>query len=76
MHDLNSTLFQCFYVFSIWISELFPKLSDEESKHAMSSFDSRTNFKKYLVMYLESYKDDKLNEWINRIKCHNTKSAK
>jgi hypothetical protein len=39
-------------------------------------YDSKTNFKKYLMTYLEYYNEKKLNYWINNIKLHDTTKAK
>ena len=53
---------------------MFPKIDGE--KINPNKFDSKTNFKKYLIVYLESYNDKHLNEWIDQIKKHDMSSAK
>lgn len=60
------------------MSEVFPKVPDSKSTKASNNdpFDSKTKFKSYLLMYLEYYKEDKLNDWINHIKSHDMSSAK
>ena len=42
----------------------------------MKKTDSVTNFKQYLIMYLEHYQKKELNEWIDIVKTHDMKSAK
>ena len=62
----------------VWISELFSPITDTESKASanMKKTDSVTNFKQYLIMYLEHYQKKELNEWIDIVKTHDMKSAK
>ena len=38
--------------------------------------DSRTEFKKSMLLYLESYNEKKLNAWIDLIKQHDMTGAK
>lgn len=61
----------------IWISELFPRiLAEEKPAKNMSNTDSKTNFKKYLMMYLEHYENTQLKEWSKKIADYDMKSAK
>jgi hypothetical protein len=60
--------------FRIWISELFPKMKDKYSETNVG--DSKTEFKKYMILYLEKYHEKKLNSWIDIIKEHDMSSAK
>lgn len=55
---------------SVWISPLFPKLSDK------STGDSITNFKGDLIDYLYAYNHPKLKLWIDVIKKHNFSDCK
>jgi hypothetical protein len=62
---------------SIWLSHLFPKLSEDQTKSKIGDlFDSVTGFKKYLIMYLEHYESTDLNRWIDLLKCHDMIKAK
>ncbi|RNA20174.1 tyrosyl-DNA phosphodiesterase 1 [Brachionus plicatilis] len=58
----------------IWISTLFPKISSE-SKKPQIAYDSKTKFKNYLLTYLEHYRDEKLNYWMQVIKSHDMTTA-
>lgn len=49
---------------------MFPKCTDA------NNYDSKTNFKKDLINYLESYKDALVREWIEHVKSHDMTSAK
>ena len=65
----------------VWISELFPRIDPSASKAAATvanpkSTDSKTNFRAYLIMYLEHYGRSELKVWIDHLKAHNTSSAK
>ena len=60
----------------VWISDLFPRVKEDASARGPHLHDSKTNFKKYLVMYLEYYKEARLSEWIERVKNHDMTSAK
>lgn len=59
----------------MWISKIFPKISPE-SKKPQITFDSKTKFKNYLLTYLEHYREEKLNNWMDIIKSHDMASAK
>ncbi len=62
------------FISSAWISELFPKCADNTE---LMKFDSKTNFKKDMISYLESYKDGvALKNWIEIVKQHDMTSAK
>ena len=62
------------------MSEMFPKINvDCLSKATTTNFkqyDSKTNFKLYLITYLEYYNDKKLTYWIDLAKKHDMSSAK
>ena len=61
----------------VWISELFPRIAHSTASNVnIKTSDSKTNFKQYLIMYLEHYNKPELNEWIQHIKMHDMKSAK
>jgi tyrosyl-DNA phosphodiesterase-1 len=61
----------------VWISELFPRFDPNASKASNpKSTDSKTNFRSYLIMYLEHYEKKELKIWIDHLKTHNTMSAK
>lgn len=74
---LENFLMQIFLT-SIWMSELFPRIPESKSSKPSKEdpYDSKTKFKSYLITYLEYYKEDKLNDWINHIKSHDMSSAK
>lgn len=60
----------------VWISDLFPRIEQSNATNNIKATDSKTNFKQYLIMYLEHYNKPELNEWIQHVKSHDMKSAK
>ncbi|KAL4238825.1 tyrosyl-DNA phosphodiesterase 1 [Mactra antiquata] len=56
----------------MWISPIFPKLSDISKDKG----DSVTNFKRDLLEYIQAYKAHQLKEWIDLIMKHDMSSAK
>lgn len=58
---------------------MFPRIDESHKSKSipqMKQFDSKTNFKQYLITYLEYYNEKKLNYWIDLIKNHDMSSAK
>lgn len=60
----------------VWISDLFPRIDKANASTNLKTTDSKTNFKQYLIMYLDHYKKSELNAWIDHIKDHDMKTAK
>jgi hypothetical protein len=54
------------------MSELFPKCQYTGN----NTYDSKTKFKEYLIMYLEHYRNPLISEWIDIVKNHDMSSAK
>lgn len=59
----------------IWVSQLFPRIPDSKKVEPIRLYDSKTEFKEYLMIYLEYYQDSKLQSWIEQIKIHDMRSA-
>jgi hypothetical protein len=55
---------------------MFSKIDEPITPAIMKNFDSKTNFKQYLIMYLDYYNHKKMNYWIDLIKQHDMSKAK
>lgn len=62
----------------VWISPLFPKLTEEESKGSGTSVigDSPTKFKRDLLVYIQAYQVVPLGAWEKHVRQHNMSAAR